>query len=237
MGIGRACAEALAAAGARVVVQDINPVAAEEAVAAIRERGGIADTLISDVADTAAFRVAITRYERDDHRIDILVNNAGIGSGADFVDVAEDHYDRLFAVNVRAVFFCAQAVVPGMKRRRWGRLINVSSLQAVRGWPGNPHYIGAKAAVIGFARSWAQELAPFGITANTVVPGLTRTPMVAAHYSDERASEHVRATIPMGRLGEPSDIANLVAFLASPASQFISGQTISPNGAAFVGAM
>jgi NAD(P)-dependent dehydrogenase (short-subunit alcohol dehydrogenase family) len=139
MGIGRACAMALAATGARVMAQDIDAAAAQDTAAEIRATGGAAQVLAFDVVDTTELRRAVTRCEDDGQSIDVLINNAGIGSGLDLAAVTEEVYDRLFAVNVRAVFFGTQAVTAGMKRRRWGRIVNVSSLQAVRGWPGNPH--------------------------------------------------------------------------------------------------
>mgnify|MGYP003353500979 FL=1 len=129
-----------------------------------------------------------------------------------------------------------QAAVPAMKANGWGRIINVSSLIGARGTDGNPHYAGAKAALFGFTRSWAIELAPHGITVNTVVPALTETPMSLAVMNGTDFAARAKA-VPMGRLGKPADCAALIGYLCSPAAGFVTGQAISPNGAEYVGAL
>jgi len=126
--------------------------------------------------------------------------------------------------------------VPGMKARGWGRIVNISSVVAVKGWPDNSHYVGTKAAVIGFARAWALELAPHGITANSVCPTMTATEMATNSMTPEELDAFAQ-TNPMKRLALPADVANVVAFLCLPDSGFITGQTISPSGGSFVGAM
>ncbi len=232
-GIGRATALELSGRGAHVVILDLNRAEADETA---RQLGKSSSTIIADCADLKMMRAGIDKITAELGRLDILVNNAGLGGGPKFADVTEDAFDRLFAVNVRGVFFTTQAAVPAMKANTFGRIINVSSLIGARGTDGNPHYAGAKAALFGFTRSWAIELAPHGITVNTVVPALTVTPMSAAVMS--AADFRARAkNIPMGRLGEPADNAALIGFLCSPAAGFVTGQAISPNGAEYVGAL
>jgi 3-oxoacyl-[acyl-carrier protein] reductase len=235
-GIGRAEALALASLGAAVTVQDIRQEFAEETTDKIVSVGGQASTLVCDVADLDTMIEAINEIEQDGRGVDILVNNAGMGGGQVLEDVSRDHFDQMIAVNMRAPFFLAQAVVPGMKRRKWGRIINISSVVGVKGWPDNSHYVGTKAAVIGFSRAWALELATHGITANSVCPTMTATEMATNSMTPEEL-EGFAQTNPMKRLALPDDVANVVAFLCSPDSGFITGQTISPSGGSFVGAM
>ncbi len=235
-GIGRAIAEALAAAGAHVVIADVDPTAAESLAAALQDRGQGASTAVLDVADTGATRDLVAAIDRDLGRLDILVNNAAVGGGEALADVTEARFDRLFAVNVRGAFFAAQAAAALMKRGGRGRIINISSLIAGKGAAGNPHYAGAKAALMGFTRAWAMELAPFAITVNTVLPALTVTPMAQAAMTAE-ALDARAALNPMGRLGSPADVAAAVLYLCSAGADFVSGQSLSPNGAEFVGAL
>jgi len=235
-GLGRAEALALAGLGAHIVAQDIRAEFADETAQKIVDAGGSAETLVCDVADVDTVIAAIAGFEAAGRGLDILINNAGMGGGQVLEDVTREHFDQMFAVNVRAPFFLAQAVVPGMKQRKWGRIVNISSVVAVKGWPDNSHYVGTKAAVIGFSRAWALELAPHGITANSVCPTMTATEMATNSMTAGELDAFAQAN-PTKRLAIPDDIANVVAFLCSPASGFITGQTISPSGGSFVGAM
>jgi len=235
-GLGRAQAVALAGLGATVVVHDRDAGGASATAAAIAAQNGTAEEAIGDVADVASFRTLTDDLAQRHGGVDILVNNAAIGGGGGLEDVTEARFDELFRINVRAPFFAAQTVIPGMKAKGWGRIVNVSSLIAVRGSDGNPHYAGAKAALIGFTRSWALEFAAHGITVNTVVPPFIKTPMATAHFDDAEFERRAAAN-PTGRLATPEDVANLVSFLVSPAADFVTGQAISPNGGEFVGAM
>lgn len=233
-GIGLAAAQALSAAGAKVVVVDRDAAAGRAAARLIGDSGGNATAIVCDIGDTQASRKAIADTVTAHGRIDILVNNASLGGGGTFETIREDEFDKLFAVDVRGAFFLTQAAVPTMKRQKFGRIINIASLLAVKGTPGNPHYAGAKSALLGFMRAWAVELAPFGITVNTVLPALTPTPMTRAVMSDDELLARARV-LPMKRLGTPDDIAPLIVYLASPAAGYVSGQAISPNGAEYVG--
>lgn len=232
-GIGRATALELSGRGAHVVILDINRDSANETARLI---GTSSSMIVADCADLAVMRAGVAKIIAELGRLDILVNNAAQGGGPKFADVTEDAFDRLFAVNVRGVFFTTQAVVPAMKAKGWGRIINVASLIGARGTDGNPHYAGAKAALFGFTRSWAVELAPYGITVNTVVPALTVTPMAATAMSEADFAAKAKS-IPMGRMGESHDHAALIGFLCSPAAAYLTGQAISPNGAEYVGAL
>ena len=137
---------------------------------------------------------------------------------------------------MRAPFFLAQAVVPGMKCRKWGRIVNISSVVGVKGWPDNSHYVGTKAAVIGFSRTWALELTTHGITANSVCPTMTATEMATNSMTPEEL-EAFAQTNPMKRMALPEDVANVLAFLCSQGTGFITGQTISTSSGSFVGKM
>ena len=235
-GLGRAQAAALAAEGALVVVHDRNRATAATCAEAIVNGGGTAEVVVGDVTDNADFRKAAADIERRHGRIDILVNNAGIGGGQAFEDVNEALFDEIFRINAKAPFFAAQAVIAGMKQRRHGRIINISSLVALRGTANNPHYAGSKAALIGFARCWALEYAPFNIGVNTVVPSFIATPMATNFFNAEDIARRGQAN-PMGRLATPDDVAKLVTFLAGPGADFITGQTLSANGGEYVNAM
>jgi len=235
-GLGRAQAAALAAEGATVIAHDMDAATAKTCAEAISSGGGTAEAVTGDVADIASFRRAVAELEHRHGRIDILVNNAGIGGGQSFEDVTEDLFDEIFRINAKAPFFAAQAVIGGMKRRRHGRIVNISSLVALRGTANNPHYAGSKAALIGFTRCWALEYASFNICVNTVVPSFIATPMATDYFSAEDIARRGQAN-PMGRLATPEDVAKLVTFLAGPGGNFMTGQTLSANGGEYVGAM
>ena len=235
-GIGRGIAIALAHEGAHVVLADVDAVGAEALADTLTACGAAASAIVLDVSDTDAARGAVADIDRKHGRLDILVNNAALGGGEDLAGVTEARFDRLFAVNVRGAFFIAQAAAATMKRQGRGRIINISSLIAAKGAPGNPHYAGAKAALVGFTRAWAVELAPFGVTVNAVLPALTVTPMAQGAMTQVQLDARAAAN-PMGRLGAVDDVAAAVLYLCSPGADFVSGQSISPNGAEFVGAL
>jgi len=235
-GLGLAIAEALGREGASVVAVDLDEAAAAAAAERIGSSGGSAAAIALDIADADAPSRILAFSQASFEAPEIVINNAAAGGGEPFGDVTPDRYDRVFGVSARAAFFLTQALLPAMKAKQRGRIVNISSLIAGRGTSGNPHYAGAKAAMIGFVRSWAIELAPFGITANAVLPALTDTPMARAAYDEAFLDRHARG-VPAGRLGAPQDVAGLVLWLCSDAASFVSGQSISPNGAEFVGAL
>jgi 3-oxoacyl-[acyl-carrier protein] reductase len=161
--------------------------------------------------------------------IDILVNNAGHGQRALTTEVSVADFDRMFAVHVRGSFFCAQALIPAMKERRRGKIINVSSIWGMTGAPVAPHYCAAKAALLGLTKAWAKELAPWNIHVNAIAPGGVRSggPTKFDNADILKAKEE---KVPLKRYCQPIEISYAVAYLASHESDFVTGQVISPNG-------
>jgi 3-oxoacyl-[acyl-carrier protein] reductase len=222
-GIGRAIALALAAAGAHVAVNYRQHAAEAEAVAAAITAGGRrALTIAADVADAGAVTRLVDEVERALGGIDILVNNAGITRPLALEAITRADWDDLIAVNLTSAFLATQAVLPGMRRRGWGRIINISSVAAQLGGVVGPHYAAAKAGLHGLTHAYAALLAREGITVNAVAPALIATEMVAAN---PRARADL---IPLGRFGLPEEVADVVTMLAG--NGYITGQTINVNG-------
>ena len=232
-GLGRAITLALARAGAKAVVADMNPDTAESVAAEVADAGGEALAVQVDVSDEAS--VAALRERALDRfgRVDVLAANAGLYPRSMVVDMPEEEWDRVLDVNVGGQFLCARAFVPAMKQRGSGRIICTASSIAYKGQPGHAHYAASKAATLGLVRGLARELAPHGITVNAVAPGTANTAMPRQHRSEESMRER-GARVPLGRIAEPEDIANTVAFLASDAAAYITGQTLVVNGGDFM---
>ncbi|MCW2249460.1 3-oxoacyl-[acyl-carrier protein] reductase [Azospirillum fermentarium] len=229
-GMGLAHARLMAARGARVAITDVSGLALEEARALIAGEGGVALPLIADNQSVGNARRAVADAERAFGRIDILVNNAGIsGKSRPIEAIDETGFDRMFGTHVKGAFFFAQAVVPGMKERRFGRIINISSNFVLSGSRGASHYTAAKAALHGLTRAWAVELAPWGITANTVTPGLVETPLTLDSLGADEVARQA-ALFPLGRIATAQEVAYAVAWLASPEADMMTGQVVSPNG-------
>ena len=230
-GMGRAHAMVMAERGARIIVHDIDSEAAHGTAARLRGKGHDPLVIVADIADVSAMAAAIATAEAEAQHIDILVNNAGIGGGGVLLeDIDEAAYDRMFDIHVKGAFFATQAVVPGMKRRGGGKIVNISSVEGMVAVPSRPHYCGAKAALLGLTKAWAKEFAPWGICVNCVAPGWVMTEMVFALTDEDWRRRHQEAEIPLRRYAEPEEVSALVAFLASSEADFITGQTISPNG-------
>lgn len=230
-GMGRSHVMLMAERGANVIAADIDRAGAEATAEAARGLGVKAHALVADVCDVPAFRAALASATTAMGPVDILVNNAGLGGERlAFEDIDLAAFERMMNVNVRGSFFITQAIVPSMKARRWGRIVNVSSQFGVAGAANASHYAGAKAALLGFTKTWARELAPFGITVNAVAPGYIDTPMTARTVADPARLEARLRTVPVGRKGEPVDVSYAVAWLASDETSFVTGQVISPNG-------
>jgi len=229
-GMGRAHAQLMAERGAIIVAQDIVGDRAEETAALVREKGGEAVAIACDVADTdtlmAELHKAIQRYGR----VDILVNNAGIGGEPLLEETTEEDFDRTFGVHVRGSFFAGKAVIPTMKQQRSGKIINISSIWGMVGHQYASPYCGAKAALLGLTKAWAVELAPWNIHVNAVAPGGVVTEMVLSQPDAQKKMAAKMSRVPLARYAEPRELSYTVAFLASPRSDFITGQTISPNG-------
>ena len=232
-GLGRAITLALVRAGARAVVADMNLETAEAVAAEVEEGGGEALADQVDVADEASVASLRDRAFGRWDRVDILVANAGMYPRSLVVEMAEEEWDRVLDVNVGGQFLCARAFVPAMKRQGSGRIICTASSIAYKGQPGHAHYAASKAATLGLVRGLARELAPHGITVNAVAPGTANTAMPRQHRSEESMRER-GARVPLGRIAEPEDIANTVAFLASDAAAYITGQTMVVNGGDFM---
>ena len=229
-GMGRAVAMRLSAEGARVVANDVNEEAAARTAKRIQEVGGEAIAVAGDVTSTGDVAnivdAALDRYGR----IDILVNNAGVLRPTKVIDIEEDEWDWVIAVNLKGTYLCSRAVLPAMRKGGWGRIVNFSSTAGKStSTVGGAHYTAAKAGVLGFTRHLARETAGYGVTVNAVCPGLIDTEMVRGTIPDEQARAYADS-FPIQRMGEPSEVAELVAFLASDRAAYITGASLDING-------
>ena len=233
-GMGRSHAQLLAERGAAVIVHDVDDEGANETTNMVRESGGSAVAMSVDIRDVGAFRGALGPAVSEFGPVDILVNNAGVGGqGLSIEAIDEATFDRMFAVHVKGSFFATQAVVPGMKERGYGKIVNISSNFAMGGSAFASHYAAAKSALSGFTKSWARELAPWKICVNAVAPGILETPMTLGSIGKERIDAMID-DIPLGRIADPIDISYAVAWLAGPETDFMTGQVISPSGGATI---
>ena len=228
-GIGRGIALALAAAGADVALFDLNAAAAAEVAAEVRAQGRQALALGADVTDVARVEAATAEVVAAFGRLDVLVNNAGWTPNEPFAGSAPETWRRIVDVNYLGVLNCTRAALAAMVPRRSGRIVSIASDAARVGTPREAVYAGAKAAVIGFSKSLAAEVARHGITVNVVSPATVDTPLLRGMLSPEQIERREKAN-PMGRLGRPEDVAAAVAFFASPAAGYITGQVLSVNG-------
>ena len=230
-GMGRSHALLMAERGADIVVNDINGDNAEATAGMVRKRGRRATVIAADVTDVAGFGARIAAAEAEHGRIDILVNNAGIqGNALAIEDIDEATYDAMAGVKMKASFFAVRAVVPGMKTRGYGKIINISSSFAMAGSTSMSHYTGAAAGMLGFTKAWALELAPWKICVNAVAPSLVITDLTTASMGWDLIHE-VERRIPLGRrTAKPEEISFAVAWLASPETDFMTGQVVAPNG-------
>ncbi len=235
-GIGFAIASRLAKAGYNIAVADLDKAGAERAAGELCRVGRKAVAVAGDVRERAdAFRM-MEEGVRGLGKIDLLVNNAGVARLGPLVDFPEADWRELFRVNVDGVFFCSQAVLPGMIGRRHGSIVNISSWNGKLGAPNFGAYSATKAAVISLTQAWAREVAQFGVRVNAVCPGIVAgTPMRAEVERQGLAfglppSAERAKTIPLGRLATPEDIANAVAFLASPEAAYMTGQSMNVTG-------
>ncbi|MGH9481038.1 MAG: 3-oxoacyl-[acyl-carrier-protein] reductase [Terriglobales bacterium] len=231
-GIGRAIALRLAAGGIRVAIVARNRVALERVAAEVAASGGEALPLALDLLHEAEIKAAAQQAIAHFGRLDILVNNAGIARDQLLLRMKREDWDAVLGTNLTAAFLCCQAVLPGMVRQRWGRIINIASVVGQSGNPGQANYVASKAGLIGLTKSLALEVASRQITVNAVAPGFIATAMTAALNQKQQAA--VAERIPMGRVGREDEVAAAVAFLASDAAAYITGQTLAVNGGLYL---
>ena len=229
-GIGRSHAELMSERGANIIVHDINSENARGTAERVRANGRKVHVIETDICDIAAFTGAVAEAESALGDIDILVNNAGIsGERLAMEDIDEQKFSKLFDTHVKGTFFAMQAVLPGMKQRRHGSVVNTASVYGMVGNDVAAHYSGAKGAILALTKAWAKEFAPFKIRVNAVAPGFIETDMTRAGRDDSHFVARAR-TIPLQRNGVPMDIAYAAAWLVSDEADYITGQVISPNG-------
>ncbi|PLZ02842.1 NAD(P)-dependent oxidoreductase [Burkholderia sp. WAC0059] len=222
-GIGRSHAMHFAGLGATVIVHDVDAARVREVVDGAVDAGGRAVPLIADVSQCTRFRAGIERVGDELGGIDVLVNNVGIAADCPLEAITADAFDVAFRVNVLSSLVATQAVVGTMKARRRGKIVNTSSNWGLTGQADSSLYAATKAALLGFTKSWARELAPWSINVNCVAPGGIRTDLLLA-------SEARLNGIPLGRYGEPADVSNLVEFLASDRSSYMTGNVLGLTG-------
>lgn len=229
-GMGEVIAAAFASQGACVGVNDVDAEAAQRVVGRIVEHGGKALSIPADVTDSARIEQMVSRTVEAFGSVDILVNNAGVLYSTPVDEISEDEWDRVLDVNLKGVFLCSLAVLPVMKSRKSGKIVNMSSSAGrTTSDLGGAHYTAAKAGVLGFSRHLAREMAGHGINVNAICPGMIDTPMTRVDAFKDRLG-HFVDLIPMHRMGEPAEAADLVLFLASDEASYITGATVDLNG-------
>ncbi|WP_071142366.1 3-oxoacyl-[acyl-carrier-protein] reductase [Acidaminococcus timonensis] len=228
-GIGRAVALKLAENGADVAINYAgNTAAAEEVKAAIEKLGRKAMLVQGSVADTDGVQALVNQVVKELGRLDILINNAGITRDGLLMRMKEADWDAVLETNLKGVFNCSKAVMRTMMKQKSGRIVNMASVVGEMGNAGQANYAAAKAGVIGFTKSLAKEVASRGITVNAVAPGFIATDMTKVLTDDQKAE--MARSIPLGRAGQPEDVANAVLFLVSDEAAYITGQVLNVDG-------
>ena len=228
-GIGRATALALARNGYQVFITYVSkPDEAAAVVAQIEDHGGVASAFCLDVSDTDSVARFFAENIKDKVKLSVLVNNAGITKDNLLIRMKDEDFDRVLNVNLRGAFVCLREAAKIMMRQRAGSIVNIGSVVGQMGNAGQINYAAAKAGIIGMTKSAAKELGARNVTVNCVCPGFIETDMTASLTDEVRAQ--YAASIPLGRMGSPEDIAAAVAFLASPAASYITGQVLAVNG-------
>lgn len=232
-GIGRACAVALAAAGATVALAARNEAKLAEVAAEIEAAGGKAAAFALDVASEESIKAGAKAILDRFGKVEILVNNAGITRDDLVLRMKRSDWDDVISTNLTGAFLLTQAVLRAMLKNRWGRIVNISSVVGRTGQAGQVNYAATKAGLIGMTQSLAREVAARGITVNAVAPGYIETPMTAVLTAEQTAA--MMAAIPLGRAGTDSDIANAVLYLASEGAGYVTGAVLDVNGGMFMG--
>ncbi|MBD3413940.1 MAG: glucose 1-dehydrogenase [Candidatus Aminicenantes bacterium] len=230
-GLGRAIALLFAKAGAHIVVNYIKNKTAADELKKEAEKYGV-QVLVEqgNIADYDDCKKILEKTLKQFNKVDILVNNAGIWEPGHIGDIPPDSWQRVINVNLTGVYNFTNLVVPVMKRQKRGNIINVSSRCSRRGEEGSSSYVATKAALNGFTRSIALELGPYNIRANGVAPAWIYSDMTNQHLNEKGVKEEILKTIPLGRIGDPEDVAHLCLFLASDLSSYLTGETIFLSG-------
>ena len=233
-GMGRAIVHRLARDGFAVAIVELDAGSAKTVADEVSQAGNAAIAYGDvDVSDRSLVNETVGRIRAELGPVLVLVNNAGIPGAKDFLEITDDKWDRMMAVNLNGPFYCTQAVLPDMIAAGWGRIVNISSSSAQGGQPYMVHYVTSKAGLIGMTKALALEFGPKGITVNTIPPGFVDTPMLRG--SEERgllggSVEHHAQLTPVRRAGTPEDIAAACSFLVSDEAGYITGQIIGVNG-------
>ena len=231
-GIGKACAKRLAKDGIAVGVLDLDLAACESVVAEIEADGGKAMALRASICDREQVSEAVQELRDKFGAVTIVVNNAGISNFIPFEELTDNDWEKMFEVNTKGTFVVTQVVLPDMKAAHWGRVVNISSSSAQTGSVEQVHYSASKGAVVAMTRSLAQALGPYGVTVNNIPPGAVMNTIMSEANKDRfrMSMEQLTRMIPVGRTGEPEDIANACAWLVSEDTGYVTGQTIGVNG-------
>ncbi|MGE5592663.1 MAG: 3-oxoacyl-ACP reductase FabG [Betaproteobacteria bacterium] len=227
-GLGKEAALLFAREGAKVVVCDVNEEWAKSTAREIQEAGGVAIAVRVDVTCPESVKAMVDETLKEFGRIDVLVNNAGVTADALLVKMTDEQWDKVINVNLRGVFNCTRAVAPVMIGQGRGKIVNTSSVVGVYGNIGQTNYIASKAAIIGMTKGWAKELGRKGVNVNAVAPGFTMTDMMAT--VPEKILASIMEKTPLGRLGQPKDIAYAYLYLASDEADFVNGATLQVDG-------
>ncbi len=232
-GMGKSHAIALARAGAKVVVSDISLEECQKVVEEIEKSGGEAIAVKCDVSQKSEVEEMIKKTIAKFGKIDILVNNAGICQFKPFLELTEEDWDKTLDINLKGYFLCAQAAAKEMAKQKSGVIINIASVamgQQGIGFPNIAHYCASKGGIAGMTEALALELAPYNIRVNAIAPGMIETPMIDPVKQDPKTMEAMLARVPMHRVGRPEEVSNLVLFLASDDSSYMTGSTVVIDG-------
>jgi 3-oxoacyl-[acyl-carrier protein] reductase len=227
-GLGQAIAVKLAGAGADIALCDLKAEWLEETASKVKALGRKVECYGVNVADGESVNEGVKAITKDFGKIDVLVNNAGITKDGLIMRMSEDDWDAVLNVNLKGVFLCTKAAMRGMMKQRSGTIVNIASVIGLMGNAGQANYAASKGGVISFSKTVAKELASRNVRCNAVAPGFIRTAMTDA--LDEEVQNKMKELIPLGRFGEPEDVANVVLFLASDASAYVTGQVLSTCG-------